>query len=476
MQAIIDFFGRLIEGPEAWANETYRKVMMGVFGLVFGYLGILWILACVGGPAIITMTIWVFLPLFTFIYWQHRAGGLAALIEWFRDKDDPKKKSVWRLYLLIVISAITAGSLAIILEQIDGGAQFPTWILALTTIVVICLILPEKTKLDIWLPRIGAVVVTLALFGTVMGGMGKWSAKVYDATGYSVGVTPSKASVAARKAIAENKRLADLGTERCIKDWKEEHMTKKVVREDQIAAAVAKCQEQWAPVSPSSQKEKWGILDSSSLLGMSVWAIIWGHILWFVGAAILAALGWTFWKKKDDATVATATKTTKVVTSSNYVPITWILLLLIAGAAYWGWNALNAPASQQVVKTGLFQPGESKDWVVSINSIFPPIDAMFYGPAGLPLRKHLKLQNQSHIAENVWMRVLTFTGTPEDDVLLQGTCVKKNYCTGDWEFGDSRAGGTFELFVSKELATAVLYYQQGGHSYKGIEFNVVKGP
>jgi hypothetical protein len=252
MQSIMNFFDRLIEGPEIWLNKTYRKVMKGFFGLVFGYLGVLWYLACNGGAGSITMVIWAFLPLFTFIYWMPRAGGLAALIEWFRDKDDPKKKSVWILYLLIVISAIVAGSLAIILQQIDAGTQFPVWVLALLTIVVICLILPEKAKLDIWLPRIGAVVVALALFGTVMGGLSKWSTTIYNKSGYTLS-SPNKAEVAARKATAENKVLADQATEQCIVDWKNAHMRNRVVRQDQIATAVRKCQEQGKLVSPSAE-------------------------------------------------------------------------------------------------------------------------------------------------------------------------------------------------------------------------------
>jgi TM2 domain-containing membrane protein YozV len=363
---IFALFGRALQGPEIWANRTYRKIMKGIFTLVFGYLGILWILACVGGAASITMVMWIFLPLFTFVYWTPRAGGLASLIEWFSQKDDPKKKSVWTLYLLIVISSIVAGSLAIILQQIGEGKQFATWVLALLTIVVICLILPEKAKLDIWLPRIGAVVVALALFGTVMGAVGKWSAKVYDTTGYSVSVAPSKASVAARKAIAENQRLADQGAEQCILDWKKANMgPRKVVRDDQIAAAIAKCQQQWIPVSPSSQKKGSGnILDNSSLLGMSLWAIIWGHILWFVGAAILAALGWTFWKKKDAVAATTATKTV-VISSSSFNPIRTILyLLLIWALLSWyngGWITNSADVSHFCDKISrIFEKTESE--------------------------------------------------------------------------------------------------------------------
>jgi TM2 domain-containing membrane protein YozV len=504
---IFALFGRALRVPEIWANRTYRKIMKGIFTLVFGYLGIIWLLACFGGAASITMATWVFLPLFTFIYWTPRAGGLASLIEWFSNKDDPKKKSVWILYLLIVISAIVASSLAIILQQIGEGKQFPTWVLALLTIVVICLILPEKAKLDIWLPRIGAVVVALALFGTVMGAMGKWSANLYERTGYSVSVTPSKSSVAARKAIAENQRLADQGAEQCIEDWKKKNVgPKKVVREDQIAAAVAMCQQEWMPVAPSSQKEGTGTgtvgKKSSKPSYFSYnywkaktfeWSEEWGLPIGLVAIIVLVTVLLHFipfvwgviWGAKKLSNNETATKTV-VVSSFSFNPIRMILyVLLIWALLSWyngGWITSSADVSHLGGKISrIFEKTEGEKVKAYPSYFFTAEEVKTWEATGSFPAYHPNLgeiagrsfnlvtgdrsggrPNLYEKLESVWGKPVLIKldeNNPRRDVVLEYTnnCSipltdiperVQTVCTGSFRSGDKSIKGEYELTYS----------------------------
>lgn len=500
--------GKLIAGPEVWASAAYRKVMMMLYALSFGYLGILWLLACVGGPGVITMTMWGFIGIFTVAYWQPRLGGLGMLVEWFNTKDDPTKKSVWRLYLLILISSIVAGTLAIVLRQIDAGMHFPLNILGLVTLVIICLLLPNQSRLDVWLPRIGTVVVIVALFGTIMGTMGGWSAKLYERTGYSLNTTPSKAAIAARKALSENSLLADQATEQCILSWKQKNMSgSKVVREDQIASAVYDCQQKFAPAIPDTTKtEKVGgeVTAKKSNVGWCVestwcnnyvnmkeespylfWTVlILGHIiLWKVGKWI-----WNRMKSEKTDVVTTEKKTVEVKKKKFEIPwgfifsvaIIYFMLSWFAG----GWITSGSDVSRMFhqktaetlpARTGLIQPGEDKEWVASMNSIYQPLVYMFTGPGGLPLEKHLDLESNSTISNQIVdIRVLTFTGVAAEDIVLKGSCAKKEYCTGEWRFADNRTGGKFTLHVQPRHAVANLYYQSQYRAELGMTFTVIK--
>lgn len=511
---MFDSLGKLIAGPEIWASATYRKVMMMLYTLVFGYLGILWLLACVGGPGWITMTMWLFIGIFTVAYWQPRLGGLSMIVEWFNTKDDPAKKSVWRLYLLIFLASIVAGTLAIVLRQAGAGMHFPLNILALVTLVVICLLLPNQSRLDIWLPRIGAVVVVVALLGTIMGTMGGWSANLYERTGYSLNASPSKAAVAARKAMSENALLADQATEQCIVTWKQKHMSgSQVVREDQIMSAVQDCQLKFAPtLPPSSQKEMVGgkatIKKSPKASYFSYdywrdktlqWSEEWGWPIWIVAIIVIGTvllhfipilwgLIWGVKKLNDDTVVIAGKQTVTVKKKSFEIPwgfifsaaIIYALISWLAG----GWITSSADISRmfnqkteqpQSTRTGLIQAGEGKDWVASMNSIYQPIVYMFTGPGGLPLEKYLDLGSNSYISNHgVEIRVLTFTGEAVEDIILEGSCAKKEYCTGVWHFADNRTGGKFALDVYPGHAVANLYYQSNYRAELGMTFTVIK--
>ena len=52
-----------------------------------------------------------------------------------RSKDDPNKKSVWRLYLFIFIASVIAGNVAIVLRGMELQNFFPAVILVLMVAV-----------------------------------------------------------------------------------------------------------------------------------------------------------------------------------------------------------------------------------------------------------------------------------------------------------------------------------------------------
>ncbi len=151
------------------ANEVYRKVMTLPITLIVGYLALLWALNVFAGPGSITMTMWAFLIIFSFVFWQPSLGGVASVLEWFSRKDDPEKASVWRLYLFLVIGAILAGHIAITLQLMGSKSSFPGTMLALVLVVAIALLLPQKAQIDIWLPRIALFVIAISLFGVMFG-------------------------------------------------------------------------------------------------------------------------------------------------------------------------------------------------------------------------------------------------------------------------------------------------------------------
>ncbi len=146
-------------------NWAYGK-MMAVFGFVLVYLLSLWGLTAWGGYGVINIAMWLFVILLTKIYWQPNVGGIAALGEFFYHKDDPAKKSVWRLYLLLIISAVVAGYVAIVCRMIGAPTAFPQIILVIVVCIAAALLLPNS-HLDEWLPWITGTIVVLAIAGVI---------------------------------------------------------------------------------------------------------------------------------------------------------------------------------------------------------------------------------------------------------------------------------------------------------------------
>ena len=137
----------------------------GLIGLTLTYLFALW--GCMWvGYGTLNMVMWAFVLIFSLMYWKG-VGGIAALLEFFYQKDDKKKQSVWRLYLILFMSAIFAGYTAIVLRMIGAPTAFPMAILVLLLCVATSLYLPDSTQLNKYLPWMTTTVVILALGGLI---------------------------------------------------------------------------------------------------------------------------------------------------------------------------------------------------------------------------------------------------------------------------------------------------------------------
>lgn len=315
-------------------NRTYRDVATVVYTWGLAYLALLWVAAALDFQAVAVGAMWVVgIFLLPVAWFQPTNLGLLSIVEWLNKRDDAKKWDVARVGMLLFICVMSLGGLSVLMSIMGVGVAFPV-VIPFIALIVACMVYAGEINSAKWmkiLAWIAVVIMTLCTIKVVP--FGEWSRGFYDKTGYTVDVGPSKREVAARKAMAENERLADIAISECIDSWKKENMgRRKVVREDQIVAAVAACNAKYQPTaSPPSHKEGAGGYrhGGNPHAGKTPewfpsWARDWGPLQWMLGTigggvllhvllwgpfvVLLGWLGFKIGKKNNEGTVATTTK------------------------------------------------------------------------------------------------------------------------------------------------------------------------
>lgn len=158
-----DMFTRFMYGAAYGSNAIFQKAATAVLGFFLAYLSLLWLAAGFDVRWLATGTMWLGSIILTLAFWQPLAGGILSLGEFLSVKDDPNKKSVLRGFLLLFIAAVFAGNVAILLGVIGSGEMFPYWILGF-----LCILAIGASRLEIWLPRIAALMMVMAAIGTMI--------------------------------------------------------------------------------------------------------------------------------------------------------------------------------------------------------------------------------------------------------------------------------------------------------------------
>ena len=344
-------------------NAPYRDGVAAIYMWALAYLGLLWIASVwdLQGMAIALMWL-VGIVIFPITYLQPAALGIFSIVEWLNRRDPAKQWNTFRVGVLLFICIMSAGGLAIILGSIGAGMAFPI-VIPMILLIVACMGYADKTNTERWMVVLAVLAALIAIFSTLkVIPFGDMARGVYDSTGYSVGVAPSRGEVAARKAFADNERLADAAIGQCIESWKKEHMGRRtVVREAEIAKAVEDCNLKYRPAaSAPSHKEGAGSSQRGSASGStapSVWRDPGGwfkyhwekhpeYVILLLLAHFIPIWLWRRWRNKD------ATVTTKVVektkVSGAIFGLTffeWMILLALI------WGVLSYIAGKPI--TGL---------------------------------------------------------------------------------------------------------------------------
>lgn len=319
---------------------------------------------------------------------------------------------------------------------------------------------------------------------------------IYEQYGYAVPI-PSTSNAAINRATHENEVLLEAKRTECVSKITEQSVKKGVPLTKKDVAAMERCKTLYpsATLPDSSQKEGGGnILGDHSLLGMGLWAIVWGHILWFVGAAILAGLGWRFWKKSDDVASTKTVEVKKTSSSSSIRPTAAILYLGVFYAlASWyngGWITSDADVSHLSGKISrIFEQRENEKIKAYPNAFLTPEEVKTWEAVGTSPAYHPNFGEiaghsfeiitgaRSGVRPNLYDRLAGGYGKPliimleEDntarDVVLENTTCNppKIYsdnnvhtvCVGKWRSGDRKIGGVSELDYSADTRIAVLH-------------------
>lgn len=316
---------------------------------------------------------------------------------------------------------------------------------------------------------------------------------VYERYGYAM-PTPSTSTAAINQATHENEELLEAKRTECVRKITEQSVKKEVPLTKTDLAAMEACKTKYAsPILPdSTQKEGAGnVMNGHSLLGMGLWAIIWGHILWFVGAAILGALGWRLFKKKDDTAVVSTSKTVavekKTKSSFPWGGVFVLGLMYLAASWYIGsWITSSADVSQLTTK--LSQKGDSGHAAQYPDAFLTPEEVKTWQAAGTSPSYHpnfgeiagrtfqLETGSQSGVRPNLYEKLERGFGkpllikveenNPKRDVVLENTTCNEpkihsdgriyKVCTGSWRSGDRLIHGRYELIYSAENRIATL--------------------
>ncbi len=237
-------------------NAPYRDGAAAIYTWGLTYLGLLWIAAVWDFQAFAVGLMWfVGIALFPIAYLQPASLGVLSTIEWLNRRDPTNRWDTARFGVLLFICIMGAGGLAILLSFIDAGMAFPI-VIPMILMIVACMGYAGKVNTERWMVVLAVLATLIAVFSTLkVMPYDKWSRGIYESTGYSVDVAPSKGDVAARKAYEENRRLADVAVGQCIADAKMRYKNK-VVNESIIAKENAACQARYAIADdPSAHSE-----------------------------------------------------------------------------------------------------------------------------------------------------------------------------------------------------------------------------
>lgn len=402
------------------ASRLYRKSMTGALKGLLLYFTVLWAASYFQVDWIAIAAMWIATFFVLVGYFQPALGGIAALVEWINWKDDKKTLSTLNAYLMLFITTVSWGGLALILSFFSAGLVFPLLSLFILFCVV-CMVRAGEVNIKKWMTILTTIAVIIMVVATLrVVPFGEWSKGFYESTGYSVNMAPSKGEVAARKAIAENERLIDVKIGQCIDGWKSQHMGRgTVVRETEITKAIEDCNSKYRPVvSPPSHKEGVGAHghgESNPHVGKSdggLWAqfmglrdinpflfwalLVLGHIpaIWF--------LKWVWDKCRSDNTETVAikkvvekTKTAGTIFGWTYfewlilLAVIWGILSYVAGTPIASMNDLNRvferkSAAEKVVgyPGQFFTADELSQWEARVDG---PQVHRFFGDMSGPL-------------------------------------------------------------------------------------------
>lgn len=357
-------FARVLRAINAPYRDGVARIY--VWGLV--YLGLLWGAAAWDQQWLAVTLMWlVGILIFPFAYLHPTTLGIFSIIEWLNRRDAANRWNTFRVGVLLFICIMSAGGLALLLGMMGAGMAFPI-VIPMILVIVATMGYANKTNTERWMVVLAVIAAFIAVFSTLkVMPFGEVARDVYDSTGYSVNVAPSRAEVAARKAFAENERLADAYIGQCIESWKREHMGRRtVVREDEIAKAVEDCNKKYRPVlSSPSRKDGAGSPHggaASKAEAPSVWRDPGGWFMyhwekhpWYVIILLLAHFIpiwlWRRWRNKNTTTV-----TTKVVEKTKVagtvfgwtlfewmvgLAVIWLVLSIVAGTFITSMDDLN---------------------------------------------------------------------------------------------------------------------------------------
>lgn len=196
-----------------WGNDVYGRVMARFWGFALLYLAALWIGAVTDTRTLTVGAMWLAVFFTVNFYLQPAVLGLFGGIELLRRADDPNRASVVRAGLLVFITVVSAGGLALIAGAIGAGEVFPFAVLAILFIVA-CASVAGAAKLDLWLKRLAALAAVMLAAATV--------GALHPAVFVRIGLLPSSLVLSESEKVAaegaeEHFRAADKATREAIR-------------------------------------------------------------------------------------------------------------------------------------------------------------------------------------------------------------------------------------------------------------------
>lgn len=195
-----------------WGNDQYRRAMARFWGFALLYLGTLWLGAALDARWLIVGGMWVATFAVVNFYLQPSVAGVLGMIEYLRKGDEPNRASVLRAGLMVFITVISAGGIALIAGAIGAAKVFPYAIIVILTVVA-CAVAAGGAAIEKWLKRIAALAAISLAVATV--------GALHPAVFVRLGILPASLSLSeAEKAVAEgaeaNYRAADKTTREAI--------------------------------------------------------------------------------------------------------------------------------------------------------------------------------------------------------------------------------------------------------------------
>ncbi len=472
----------MISNIQRKANRGYRKIATGVYTWVLLYLGALWLASVFDWQGFAVGLMWLVGLIVLPVAWLQPTNLLLlSIAEWLNRRDSAVKWDTIRVGVLIFICVMSAGGLSILLSIVGAGMAYPS-VIPMLALIIACMLYAGAVNTEKWMKVLAVIATILAIFLTlkVMPFSG-WSRGVYESTGYSVDVSPNKADVAARKAFVENKRRADIATERCILDWKQAHMAgDQVLREDELEKAIDTCKRKFS--SPASHN---GAGSANNILGWSA-AFIGGTALlhWLIaiiGIGGASFLGYKLVKSSNSATGAKATVVSSPSWLSKNKGKVAIVTLLVGAYFFQGtWMPYMDKVAGAVHAAKVAQDRFPDEFVKP--SAFFHKDAYVTSPSSHPLfGKALPVRVGQHAGRNPITNFVDSINGGYDNKLViltdlgdyrleQSPCNSPKVhtdreiyvtCIGSWTLGNTAAGTYQALYGGGELRILTLSSSSG---------------